>query len=165
MTTGWQTLWVGVHHCKLYSARIYDVSRQLVATTNCWVHTRHAHLTAPWLCWKKLHGVWTTTVEVQCRSSRSVSRQLGIPLYAKAAAIWNVPVYSNGEFTPASLPRHPRRGVTYFTHILMLVGKVYWNVCLLLWWNTYFKSSWIFKVTVGCALCWNVVEGDYAQEP
>ena len=36
-----------------------------------------------------------------------------------------VPVYSNGEFAPASLPRHPRRDVTYSTHIVMLVGKVY----------------------------------------
>ena len=68
-------------------------------------------------CWK----VW-------CWNSRSVSRQLAILPVRQSSSHLNVgcvPVYSNGEFAPASLSRHPRCDVTYSVHILMLVGKVY----------------------------------------
>ena len=34
-------------------------------------------------------------------------------------------VYSNGKFTPAGLPRHPRRDVTYTAIHCVLMGKVH----------------------------------------
>ena len=38
---------IGAHCCKLYSARTYDISRHLQATTDHWVHTRRVHVTTP----------------------------------------------------------------------------------------------------------------------
>ena len=54
-------LWVGAHHCKLYLARTYDVSRHLAVTTHSWMHIRCVilfYLHAQW-CQGKLHRVQT----------------------------------------------------------------------------------------------------------
>ena len=39
--------------------------------------------------------------------------------------VGHVPVYSNGKFDPAGLPRHPRRDITYTAFHCVLMGKVY----------------------------------------
>ena len=80
---------------------------------------------------KKSHGVEITTVEEA--DAETLGRHLGSlgsPVHEDSSHlnVGHIPVYSNGKFTPASLPRHPRRDVTYSAHILMLVGKVYLHV-------------------------------------
>ena len=79
---------------------------------------RRGEIVWPWVAWSSNGTVGNHLTKhvgnKGCSSTSEGSSHLNIRY---------VLIYSSGEFTPASLPRHPRRDITYSTHNLMLV---YW---------------------------------------
>ena len=132
--TGRQTLWVGAQHCKLYLARTYDVSsRHLVVTAHHWMHTRFVILQLHNSVEQSRTDFKTNTAEKahagtvdQCLDSS------GFLLYPK-------------QQPSKCRPRnqiYPRRDVMDSAHILMLVGKVYWNRQIF-WSMSRVQSNWL----------------------
>ena len=80
-------------------------------------------------CQTKSHRVGTTTIERPILEHWiGVQTAWYFPCTQTSSHLnlGYVPVYSNGEFDPASLPRHPRCDITYTAFYHVLMGKIYY---------------------------------------